>query len=282
MGSATRKLVLAVVLFAAAGSSFVALAQTEDPLLASIKKAGQVKVALGAAAPLVSTSPDGKASGFTVELTDLVLKDWGLPPLTPVLTAWNAHAPALQAGQVDMVGVVSITGERCKAQAISAPYFVTRDALFVRSRNPKRVASVSQILQNPKIKLAVITASTQEVYAKGQGVKPEQIVRVPDVQAGVATVISGRADVFQIGRLSVANPEQNGLDVVLDKQLPLRGIGVAFRKQDVHARDEFNEHLNNLRSSGVMKELYAVKYRLTDWDVLSKFTKASDLDPNCD
>ncbi|MGY4353022.1 ABC-type amino acid transport substrate-binding protein [Bradyrhizobium sp. GM7.3] len=129
--------------------------------------------------------------------------------------------------------------------------------------------------------MAVVTGSSQEVFAKARGVKSEQIVRVPDVQAGAATVTSGRADAFQIGQASVANPKQSGLDVVIDKELPVKGIGVAFRKQDMHFRDEFNEHLNKLRSNGVMKELYTGKYGLADWDELAKLTKASDLVPSC-
>ncbi|MCK1409429.1 transporter substrate-binding domain-containing protein [Bradyrhizobium sp. 76] len=279
MGSTTRKLL--VMLFTTAASSFAALAQSQDSLLASIKEAGQVKVALGAATPLVSTSPDGKATGYAVDLLDLVLKDWGLPPLTPVLTAWDAHVPALQARQLDAMGIASITELACKALAISAPYFVSHDVFFVRSGNPKHVTSISQMAQNPEIKLAVVTGSSQEVFAKARGVKSERIVHVPDVQAGAATVTSGRADAFQVGQLSVANPKQSGLDVVLDKELPVKGIGVAFRKQDMHSRDEFNEHLNKLRSNGVMKELYTGKYGLTDWDELAKLTKAGDLAPSC-
>ncbi|MGY4353021.1 ABC-type amino acid transport substrate-binding protein [Bradyrhizobium sp. GM7.3] len=113
MGSTTRKLL--VMLFTTAATSFGALAQSQDPLLASIKEARQVKVALGAATPLLSVSPDGKATGYTVDLLDIVLKDWGLPSLAPVLTAWDSHVPALQARQLDAMGIASVTEEACKA-----------------------------------------------------------------------------------------------------------------------------------------------------------------------
>lgn len=281
MRSVARKFARLVVLLAAAGFAFPVLAQTEDALMSSMKKAGQVKVALGSVAPLVSVSPDGKANGYFVELTDLVLKRLDLPPLTPILMAWNAQAPALQARQVDIVGVASITEERCKAIAISAPVFINRDALYVLPANPKQVTSVAQIARSPEIRLAVVTGSTQEAYAKGQGIKPEQLVRVADVQAGAATVIGGRADAFQIGQFSIISPEQKGLKEVADEQLPYKGVGLAFRKEDLRFRDAFNQQLNELRSNGEMKELYAVKYGFNSWDKLASLAKADDLDPRC-
>ncbi|MGY2803792.1 transporter substrate-binding domain-containing protein [Bradyrhizobium sp. USDA 4506] len=276
-----NSMLLQLIVCATAVLPFAALAQTEDPLLDSIRKTGEVKVGLGSAPPLVIVSPDGKATGYIVEMINLTLKHMGLPPLTPVVLAWSAVAPAMQAHQIDIGGVASITNERCRAVAISAPFFIDRDALFVLRGNPKHVTSVDEVAHSPEIKLAVVTGSTQEVYAKGHGIKPEQLVQVPDVQAGAATVIGGRADIFQVGRYSILKPEQNGLEVVIDNQLPLKGIGIAFRKEDARFRDRFNEHLNELRDNGVMNELYTVKHALPNWDVLAKLASAGDLEPNC-
>ncbi|MCK1406812.1 transporter substrate-binding domain-containing protein [Bradyrhizobium sp. 76] len=133
-----------------------------------------------------------------------------------------------------------------------------------------------------EIKLAVITGSSQEAYAVKQGIARERLVRVPDIQAGVATVTSGRADALVVGQFSIPNAEQKGVEGVVDKEAPMNGIAAAFRKEDIHFRDAFNEQLSLLRRDGNMQQLYFAKYRISNWDTLAKFTEASDIEPSCD
>jgi polar amino acid transport system substrate-binding protein len=107
-------------------------------------------------------------------------------------------------------------------------------------------------------------------------------VRVPDIQAGIATVVGGRADAFAVGQFSVPNPQQKGVDLVVDQQAPVSSIAVAFRKEDVGFRDEFNKQIEAIRNNGAMKELYAGKYGFPNWDVLAKITNTNDLAPGCE
>ncbi|WP_456791551.1 hypothetical protein [Bradyrhizobium sp. USDA 4506] len=145
--SAAKNVTLLVMLVTAAGSSFPVLAQTEGALLSSIKKSGSVKVVRGLAAPVVGVSPEGQASSYFV---DLVLKRLGLPPLAPVLMAWNAQAPALRGHQVDLVDVASNTDEPARRWASSASFFIKQRPLYVLPENPKQVTSVSQIARSPR------------------------------------------------------------------------------------------------------------------------------------
>lgn len=107
-------------------------------------------------------------------------------------------------------------------------------------------------------------------------------MRVPDIQAGIATVLDGRTHAFAVGQFSVPNPQQNGVEVVVRKTSPGSGIGIAFRKEDADFRDQFNKQLEELRTNGAMKELYTVNYRISDWDTLATLTKASDVVPSCE
>lgn len=283
MRSPKRMFMRLVMLIATSSVSLPLLAQIEDPLLASLKKTGQVKVALGSAPPNIALSPDGKtATGNVVDAVNLALKGMGLPALTPVFTAWGAMIPGLVAHQFDFVGGLSITEARCKVVTFSAPVYAFRNALYTSAGNPKRLMTVAQVAGAPTIKLAVVAGSSSEANALGQGVKPEQLVRVTDVQAGAATVTGGRADAVLMGQFAIPNPEQKGLEVVVDEQGPVEGFGVVFRKEDVRFRDEFNKQLDLLRSSGTWKELYANKYGLPNWDTLAKLTKASDVAPSCE
>ncbi|MGY2812085.1 transporter substrate-binding domain-containing protein [Bradyrhizobium sp. USDA 4506] len=272
-----------LLLLTLAGYSLPAFAEAEDPLFASIRKAGQVKVELGVAPPYVVASPDGKMSGYAIDVIDLVLHGMKLPQLTPVPIAWDAQLPALQAHQMDFLAFDLISDARCKRGTIfSAPYFAMQDALYVLPRNPKRLMGYSHVAQNPDVKLAVTAGSSQEAYALSRGIKPEQLVRVPDVQAGAATVLSGRADAFALGQFTIASPAEKGLELVVDEGAPMNARGVAFRKENVRFRDAFNEQLNLLRSNGRLKELYAVKYGFPNFDTFAGMVKASDVVPSCE
>ncbi|MCA6120207.1 transporter substrate-binding domain-containing protein [Bradyrhizobium sp. WSM 1738] len=271
--------------------SYPALTQDGDPLLASIHKAGELKVAIGSVPPWIYLSPNGEAKGFQADVMNLVVKGMGLPPITPRLIGWGGQIPALLAHQVDMIAPsLAITEDRCKVVAFSDVIAVRQNALFVRPGNPKHLTGYSQIAHRPEIKLAVVTGSVQDAYAAALGIKAEQLVRVPDNQAGVATVTGGRADAVALSSSAIPNPEQKGVESVVDPQAPVNGFAVLFRKEDLRFRDAFNKQLDALRSNGMLKDLVvnagaasglSEAERAVSWDLLSKYRKPSDLVPGC-
>uniref|UniRef100_UPI0011778598 transporter substrate-binding domain-containing protein n=1 Tax=Bradyrhizobium mercantei TaxID=1904807 RepID=UPI0011778598 len=215
-----------------------------------------------------------------------VLSAMGLPSLTPALTEWTAMIPGLQSRQFDYVGAgLSITEAACKAVVFSTPTYAAQIGLYVLPGNPKHLRSVADIAHRPDIKLAVVRISAQYPYVLKQEVKPEQIAFVPGIQDGIAMVTSGRADALILGQFTIANPEQKGIEVIVDKESPIGASGMAFRKQDVHFRDAFNEQLIPLIRNGMIQKLWA-KYGDPNGDaianMIAKFTKASDVVPNCE
>jgi polar amino acid transport system substrate-binding protein len=279
----TPRLSLPVLLLALSGYSLPTYAQSQDALLASMREAGASKAAIASAAPWAFISPSGEPQGYLIDVTNLALTAMGAPKISAVLTTWDAMIPGLQARRFDFVPAgLLITEARCKVVAFSAPITAQQDALYVPPGNPKHLTGYAHVAQSPDIKLAVLTGSAQEAYAAKRGIKSEQLVRVPDIQAGVATVSGRRADAFAVGQFSVPNPQQKGVDVVVDQQAPVSGIAVAFRKEDARFRDVFNKQLEALRSNGAMKDLYAEKYGLPNWDVLAKITNTNDLAPGCE
>lgn len=277
------KLSLLVMSLTFCGYSLPTFADAEDPLLASMRKAGEAKAAMASFPPYIVVSAKGEATGYFVDVVNLALKGMGAPALSPTLTSWDAMIPGLQARKFDLINAgMTITEARCKAVVFSAPIFASQDALFLLPGNPKHLTGYSQIARSPDVKLAVLTGASQQAYALKQGVKPEQIVSVPDIQAGVSTVVGGRADAFAAGRFSISDPEQKGVEMVVDKEAPPYGAGVAFRKEDVEFRNAFNQQLNLLRSNGTMQQLYSIKYGVPNWDTLAGLTKASDVAPGCE
>ncbi|WP_028351675.1 transporter substrate-binding domain-containing protein [Bradyrhizobium murdochi] len=280
------KLSLLFLLLTSAGYSASTSAQTDDPLFASIRKAGEVKVALASLPPFMEVSPTGEAKGSVVEWQNQVLKGMGLPPLKGVLTEWTAMIPGLLSHQYDYAGAgLNITEASCKTVVFSRPTFAGQIGLFVLPGNPKHLTSIAELAHRPDIKVSVIRSSGQYEYLQKKELKSEQITFVPDAQAGVATVTGGRVDAFIVGQFTVTKPKEKGVEVIVDRNSPVYASGVAFRKESVKFRDAFDKQYSILFENGFMREL--VKKYMPDngeevLDLQSKFTKASDVVPSCE
>jgi polar amino acid transport system substrate-binding protein len=131
------------------------------------------------------------------------------------------------------------------------------------------------------VQVAVLAGSSQESFALKRQIPQGQLVRVPDIQAGIAAVTGGRADAFIAGQFSVSEPGKKGVEVIVDKTSPPVGIAFAFRKEDVATRDAFDTRINAMKADGTLKQLYADKYGFTNWELLAKTNKASDIAPEC-
>jgi polar amino acid transport system substrate-binding protein len=274
---------LTAAMFAAfAMPAGVAHAQ-DDPVLAEIKRNGAARIAIATAPPYAFPSPSGEPQGYLVEVVRAVMQRLGVPKLTATVTTWDAMIPGLQAKQFDFVPAgLNITSPRCQVVVFSSPITAQQDALWVPPGNPRKLAGYASVAQSPETMLAVLTGSSQEAFALKSGVKPSQLVKVPDMQAGVATVVAGRAHAFVASQFSVPNAAQRGVEGVVDTGSPIVGIGVAFRKDSVALRNAFNQQLEAMRASGELRELYATKYKFSTWDTLAKVTKASDLAEGCE
>jgi polar amino acid transport system substrate-binding protein len=176
---------------------------------------------------------------------------------------------------------LNITAARCQVVAFSAPISVHQDGLYLMPGNPKGLTGYEAVAKMPDIKLAVLSGSSQEAYALKRGVKADQLVRVPDIQAGIAAVRGDRAQAFALGQFSVPNPAQRGVELVVDKDAPLQGIAIAFRKEDAPSRDAINAQVKTLKANGKLRELYEKKYGFPNWDLLNKTNTAADVEPGC-
>ena len=272
---------VAVAAFAAVGYGQVA-AQDGGDALQAMRKAGVAKIAIASVPRYAFLAPDGQPQGYLVEISQRAIQALGVPKVEATVTTFDAMIPGLQARQFDFVPAgMNITAARCQAVAFSAPVTAQHDGLYTAPSNPKKLSGYKSVAETADALLAVLAGSNQEAYALSVGIKPAQLVKVPDVQAGIAAVTGGRAHAFVLSQFSIPNPNEKGLALVVDTASPLLGIGIAFRKDAAALRDAFNKQLEVLRANGTMKELYA-KYGFSNWDTLAKVTKTTDVVPNCD
>jgi polar amino acid transport system substrate-binding protein len=108
---------------------------------------------------------------------------------------------------------------------------------------------------------------------------------VADYQAAVASIIGGRVDALVAGQFSLPDPDQRGVEVIVDKQSPVYGSAVAFRKEDKTFRDEFNKQMVPLLRNGTWVTLFE-KYKIPNGPVIaeliSHYNSATDVEPSCE
>jgi polar amino acid transport system substrate-binding protein len=264
-------------------SSVAGQAQTPpEGLGKAMAQAGTAKVAIAATPPYAYLSPSGAAQGYLIEVSTEVLKALGVPKLQAIMTTWDAMIPGLQARQYDFLpGGMNITAARCQVVAFTVPVTAQQDALYVKPGNPKKLTGYASVAQSPGVQAAVLAGSSQEAFALKRGVPQGQLIRVPDIQAGIAAVTGGRADTFIVGQFSVAEPGKKGVEPIVDTTSAPVGIALAFRKEDVATRDAFDVQINALKANGTLKKLYADKYGFNNWELLAKVNTASDIVPEC-
>ncbi|WP_170984306.1 ectoine/hydroxyectoine ABC transporter substrate-binding protein EhuB [Rhodoligotrophos defluvii] len=269
-----------LMLTAKAGHAY---AEQPSPLIAAIQAAGKAQVAIASAPPYAYMSPNGDPQGYLIDLSKAVLQGLEVEGLAATVTTWDAMIPGLNAKQFDFIPAgLNITKARCEVVLFTAPVTAQQDALYVKPGNPKQLQGYTSVAGKGDVTLAVLSGSSQEAFARQSGIQRRQLVIVPDIQAGVAAVLGGRADAFAVGEFSVPKPEQRGVERIADPASPLVGIGIVFRKSDMQARDAFDAELAKLRANGTMQKLYAGKYGFTNWEVLAGLSKASDLAPGCE
>lgn len=267
---------------AAANLAAATPAIAQDKLTAAMVQAGAARIGIAQAPPYAFISPTGEAQGYLVEILAAALMPLGVAKLQATATTFDAMIPGLQARQFDLLpGGLNVTAARCQVVVFTAPVTMQQDALYVKPGNPKKLAGYASVARETAVQLAVLTGSSQEAFALKTGVPASQLVKVPDIQAGIAAVTGGRADAFVAGQFSVSKPGDRGVEAVVDTASPSVGIAFALRKEDVATRDAINAELNKLRADGTMRRLYAEKYGFATWDGLSKLSKAGDLVAEC-
>jgi polar amino acid transport system substrate-binding protein len=270
--------VLAVAISATAGAQ----TGSDAALVKAWKQAGAAKVAIASTPPYAFLAPSGVPQGYLIEMSQEVLRGLGVPKLTAVVTTWDAMIPGLQARQYDFLpGGMNITAARCQVVAFTVPVTAQQDALYVKPGNPKNLAGYASVALSPSVQVAVLAGSSQEAFALKRNIPQGQLVRVPDIQAGIAAVTGGRVDAFIAGQFSVTEPAKKGVEANVDRNSPPVGIALAFRKEDAATRDAFDAQINALKANGTLKQLYADKYGFNNWDLLAKVNKASDIAPEC-
>jgi polar amino acid transport system substrate-binding protein len=216
--------------------------------LAEVQDAGEINVGFFGEVPY-SYEEGGELTGATIELGRAIYGELGIDTVSGTQVEWNALIPGVQADRFDAVSAgMSILPERCEQAAFADPTIMYTTAFLVPEGNPDGLTDW-QSVEGSGLTVAVTQGAIEAGYAEGTDV---EAMEVPDRQAGLDAVVSGRADAFALTGISIrAMAEETDQPVEATEAFvatidgePQIGAGAeVFRSEDTELRDAYNEQL---------------------------------------
>jgi polar amino acid transport system substrate-binding protein len=230
-------------------------------------------------APYAYSLPTGELAGIDYEILKTVLGKFGVSKIEASLVEWGALIPGLRAGRFDVVSsAVYMKPERCAQVAFSEPMYQLGDGLIVLAGNPKNIHSFDAFVNDRSLKLAnTIGATGPGGNALAAGVRPDQILDVPDPASQIAALKAGRVDAAlntgpQSGEL-VASSKDSSIEradpfqQAIINGKPAVGIaGIAFNPVNAEFVEKFDEILLAFRATPEYVALLE-KYNMTAGDI---------------
>lgn len=258
---------LAATLLLGACSSNGNVNKEEVSTLEKAKEAGYITVGFAGENPYAFKDENGELTGEAVEIARTILNRLGIEEMRGELTEFGGLIAGLDAKRFDMITAgMFINPERCKAVAFADPEYSIGEGLAVKSGNPLGLTSYKAIADNKDAKVAVMAGAVEIGYLEANGVTESQMLLVPDQNAAISALQSGRADAMTMtgpalqSRLDEAG--DSNLERVMDFEQPMvdgesvRGYGAsAFRQDDTELRDAFNAELDKMKENGELLEI---------------------------
>ena len=247
-----RSLMMSCLLLVSAALTAPALAAS----VADVKKKGVLVLGTDPTfQPFEYKDAGGKVVGFEIDIARALARDLGVK-LQISAVGFGALMPqSVTSGRVDMaISAITITPQRAKVVAFSAPYYRSAQVFIVRAGNPKKFAWPADV----KGKLIGVQANTTGQYAAGDTLKPKgaSIKVYDDFAAGLADVQSGRLDAL-IGDAPTVTSLKKRLPGQFEQAgaaLVAEDYGMVFGKgSDLAAAA--NRTLARLKSSGEYQQL---------------------------
>ncbi|GAA4719592.1 transporter substrate-binding domain-containing protein [Isoptericola chiayiensis] len=216
--------------------------------LADLQDAGSINVGFFGEVPY-SYEEDGELTGATIELGRAIYGELGIGEVTGTQVEWGALIPGVNADRFDAVSAgMSILPERCEEVAFADPTIMYTTAFLVPEGNPEGLTDW-QSVEGSGLTLAVTSGAIEAGYAEETDV---DAMEVPDRQAGLDAVVSGRADAYALTGISLrALAEETDQPVEATEAFtatingePQIGAGAeVFRQDDTELLDAYNEQL---------------------------------------
>lgn len=221
--------------------------------VAQAQEDGYLRVAIANEPPYTQVNTDGTVTGAEPDILRAVLKTMDIEEIEGVTTPYESMIPGLSAGRWDVVAAgLFMKQSRCDAVAYSEPVIVSTESFGVPVGNPEGIATIQDVLDNPDLKIAVLTGGFEEGILKTAEVPTNQQVLVKDARSGMEAVTANRANAFLLPTLSLNDLVESDASIEVTEPIedaPRTGSGAAFRKEDTELRDAYNEALAEFKKT---------------------------------
>ena len=263
----------------------------EETTLERAQRTGVIRVGFANENPYAYATPDGTLTGEAVEVARAIFTELGIEEMDGVLTEFGALIPGLQANRFDVITAgMYITPTRCEQVLFADPEYTIGDALIVEAGNPLDLHSYEDIAANPDVTVGTGAGYLEIQYMQAVGVSEDQIVTFPDDPSGFAALQAGQIDTWTGTRptltqlLETAETEDFEIaepftQPVVDGSSVANYGAAAFRFDDLELRQQFNEHLEDIKEEGMLIELIG-QYQGFDEGALPGDVKAEDICPD--
>lgn len=242
-----------------------------------LKKSKTITIGIANEKPYGYEDDQGKPTGEAPTVAKAVLAKMGITNVKAKVVDFGSLIPSLNAGKFDMVAAgMSILPDRVKQALFSDPDYCAQTAFGVKAGNPLHLTDFDSVAKNPKARLGVETGAVEEKFAKAAGIKDSQTqhfsttadmfdaLRAGRVDAVAFTAPTVKAQIQGLGPGFEAAP--GFFPKVNGKEVKNCG-GFVFRKSDKQFRDEFNQHLDELKKSdGILPLIKQFGFTKADTD----------------
>ncbi len=205
-----------------------------------------------------------QAKGFDVDLVNAVAKEMGITKVTFQKETFDTIFTSTATGRFDMAASsITITDERKKTVAFSAPYFEANQSVMVRTADAATVSQLTGQTITPEVAQTLLKGRTigvqrgttgAELANKVPGAKVQQFQKVDDA---FNALIAKRVDIvlndYAISAYAtVAKPDLK----VVAKVSPSESYGFAFPKEKTALLAAFDAGLAKVKASGEYATIY--------------------------
>lgn len=204
--------------------------------------------------PFEFKGPDGKFTGFDIELWETIAKKLGLSYKFQPMD-FNGIIPGLQTGNVDVgIAGMTITPERAKVVQFSNGYYTSGLKILVRD-DEKGISKVEDLAGKV---VAVKTGTSSVPFMKDFG-KAKELKQFPNNDGMFFELLSKGVDavVFDMPVVTAfANSAGKGKAKVVGPLYEGQGYGIGFAQGNEELVKKVNGVLDQMRKDGSYAKLY--------------------------
>jgi polar amino acid transport system substrate-binding protein len=219
---------------------------------------------------------NGQAQGIGPDVAEAVLETMGITDIEWTVTEFGSLIPGLIANRFDLVAASqAVLPARCEQVAFSKINSSYGEGFLVLAGNPENIHSYDDFVNNPDLRMGIVSGADQLDFAQAYGLNESQIVPLNANADAPSALTAGRIDAYAATGLTVVGLAEGNdrvevaadfVDPVVNGE-PVRSFGAfTFSQDDQEFLDAFNEALAAFQETQEYRDILT-SHGLTDADI---------------